>query len=316
LDRYQKRASQRDEFFDFATAREIDAGGISGALVRRARPEVLTLPGLFLGRNGSESESEIKRRLAHRDYSADYSRWILGIEDLAENGTKAQRLAASEELAFLRDKNLLAPLPYEPDRAHRSRKDDDQESDPAEYAVDRTDPRIPIVDFDSVSVSELQKFCDHFRLALVFATKPRKGRHPDLMQMGVRMLTIFQVMFPKAKMGMDLRIPSNAENELRSALAGRDPLETGKFFRRPIMWVRKCTSLLQLGKRGYSMTYVLCGDLINSPTCAALGGLDNKSRQAANKPIQDFRDHFSGIKSLPMRGTTTRKRCKEAQEKN
>jgi hypothetical protein len=64
------------------------------------------------------------------------------------------------------------------------------------------------------------------------------------------------------------------------------------------------------------MIYILCGDLIDSSTCAAIGALDNKSRQAANKPIQDFRDTFGGIKSLSMRGKETRKRCKNSQEKN
>jgi hypothetical protein len=94
-----------------------------------------------------------------------------------------------------------------------------------------------------------------------------------------------------------------------------DPQQVGKFFWRPLAWVRKCTSAVQLGKRGYSMIYVLAGDLINSSTCAAIGGLDNKTRQAANKPIQDFRDSFGRIKSLPMRGKITRKRCKNSQEK-
>jgi hypothetical protein len=207
-------------------------------------------------------------------------------------------------------------LPYEPARSRRLNLEDD-EPDPADLAIDLTDPRVPIVDFESVGASELQQLCDHFRVALVWATRRSKtGDLPDLMQMGTRMLTIFAVLHPKAKRGMDLRIPSKMEAELRMALAGRAPLETGRFFRRPLVWVRKCTSLLQLGKRSYAMISVLCGDLIDSATCARIGAMDNKSRQAANKPMQEFRDTFKGIKSLPMRDNETRKRCKQAQVKN
>lgn len=215
----------------------------------------------------------------------------------------------------MREQKIDKPEPYDHGRTRASEDghDDNEFGDPADLAVDLTDPRESIVDFDAVSESELQEFCDHFRLALVWATRSKNGTQPDLMQMGARVLTIFQVMAPALKTGMDLRIPHAMESELRNALNERDPLETGRFFRRPLAWVRKCTSLLQLGKRGYSMIYVLCGDLINSATCAAIGGLDNKSRQAANKPIQDFRDTFGGIKSLPMRGKQTRKRCKQAQ---
>lgn len=209
----------------------------------------------------------------------------------------------------------MTPLRFEYAHARR-RGDDDDSGDPADQAVDPTDPRESIVDFETVTGSELQAFCDHFRQALVWATKPKSGQQADLMQMGARMLTIFQIMAPRLKIGMELRIPSSMEFALRGELLGRDPIETGKFFRRPLAWVRKCTSLLQLGKRGYSMIYVLCGDLIDSATCASIGGLDNKSRQAANKPIQDFRDTFGGIRSLPMRGKITRQRCKKAQEKN
>jgi hypothetical protein len=43
---------------------------------------------------------------------------------------------------------------------------------------------------------------------------------------------------------------------------------------------------------------------------------DVEKMHKANKPIQDFRDTFGGIKSLPMRGKETRKRCKNSREKN
>src|SRR5205814_6676878 len=112
--------------------------------------------------------------------------------------------------------------------------------------------------------------------------------------------------------GMNLPIPRAMREELKRAISG-DPLKLGKFFWLVLVWVRKCTSLDQLGKRGYAMISILAGDLIDSMTCAAIGALDNKTRQAANKLLQDFRDTYK-VKSLPMRGKTTRKRCKRSQE--
>jgi hypothetical protein len=246
--------------------------------------------------SGNDGDPESSRRKAHRDYETAF-------HEMRAEWTPEQ-LARAERFGY--DK----PLPYEPRRSRRATDDDEEEfADPADRAVvDRT----PIVDFDEASQSELQTFSDQFRGALEWATHSKNGSQPDLMQMGARMLTIFGVMKPELKTGMDLRIPKKMEMDLLSRLP--DPLGTGKFFRRPLAWVRKCTSLVQLGKRGYSMIYVLAGDLINSATCSAIGGMDNKSRQAANKPIQDFRDTFGGIKSLPMRGTKTRQRCKRSQE--
>jgi hypothetical protein len=264
--------------------------------------------GIVIAESGEE-----RRRNAHRDYARDYSSWIHSLQEEAEAGNRS----AGVELNKLEALKLLKPLPY--DRpARRTNNDDDNEfGDPADLAVEPVDPRDSIVDFESVNGSELEQLCEHFGTALVWATtKGKNGTQPDLMQMGARWLAIFTVMQPELIGEMNLRLPASMISELRETLNGRDPLETGRFFLKPLFWVRRCTSLLQLGKRAYSATYVLRGDLIDSATCAEIGGLDNKSRQAANKPIQEFRDTFGGIKSLPMRGKGTRKKCKQAQEKN
>src|ERR1700739_975811 len=101
---------------------------------------------------------------------------------------------------------------------------------------------------------------------------------------------------------MQMRLPKAMIVDLRTTLLGRNPIETGDFFWRTLEWIRDCTSLVQLGKRAFSAIYVLRGDLIDAATCAAIASLDKKSRQAANKPVQEFSDSFKGIKSLPMRG--------------
>jgi len=267
---------------------------------------------------------EERARSAHRDYARVYSIWIHSLEEQAADGNKSARTELNELKLLSKgkhgDENLLAPAKYEwPSRRKTGGDDaDDEFGDPADLAVDWTDPRESVVDFESVTGSELEELCDHFSSALVWATTTSRsnGSAPDLMQMGARWLCIFNVFRPQLIGEMHLRLPLAMIAGLRSSLNGRDPLETGRFFRKPLALVRKCTSLLQLGKRGYSAIYVLRGDLIGSATCAAIGALDNKSRQAANKPIQEFRDTFRGMKSLPMRGKETRKRCKKAQEKN
>jgi hypothetical protein len=235
--------------------------------------------------------------LAHSDYERHFREWF--------------REQSPGTQLFLREAGIDKPEPYDYARA-RPRSDDDDFGDPADLAIDRTDPREPIVDFESVDANELKDYCDHFGSALVWATKGE----PDLYHMGARMLTILRVMRPELIGGMIMPLPGDVIASLRRALNGRCARDTGDFFRKPLAWIRKCSSLLQLAKRAYSAIYVLRGDLIDAATCASIGGMDNKSRQAANKPIQEFRDTFSGIKSLPMRENETRKRCKTAQLKN
>ena len=136
--------------------------------------------------------------------------------------------------------------------------------------------------------------------------------------MGGRWVTILGVMRP-ALLG-SIRLPAKAmkqrEFELLGALLNYegDPSVTGDFFRRPLAWVRDCTSLEQLGQRGYSLIINMRNDLLDGMTCAELGAFKNDTRQATNKPINHFRDTFSGIRGLTMRDEETRKRCRRAQQ--
>jgi hypothetical protein len=221
-----------------------------------------------------------------------------------------KRSWSPEELAAAIADGYDKPLPF--DYPPRNRNGEDEEFyDPADRAVDR---RIPIVDFDSVAPNELQQYCDHFGIALAWATKrKRDGELPDLMQMGWRALAILKAMRPQLAHGMNLRIPRSAETQLRLALNGHDPLETGRFFRRVLAHIRKCSSLSQLGQRFYSMIQILRHDLVDGITCEEIGAFKNSTRQAANKPGQEFSDTFSGIKNLPMRKMKTRIKCQQSQ---
>jgi hypothetical protein len=202
------------------------------------------------------------------------------------------------------------PLAFEYPPRNRN-GDEDEFHDAADRAVDT---RVPIVDFDSVDKNELEQYCDHFGIALAWATKrKRDGALPDLMQMGWRALAILKAMRPQLAEDMRLRIPRSAELQLRAALGSQDSLETGCFFRLVLAWIRKCSSLSQLGQRFYSMIQILRHDLVDGITCEEIGAFKNSTRQAANKPGQEFSDTFSGIKNLPMRKMKTRIKCQQSQ---
>jgi hypothetical protein len=217
----------------------------------------------------------------------------------------------------LRELGLDKPQSYEPSHPRHSNDEEDDEGDfgdPADLAIAEHpgrngDHRKPVVDFTSVTFDELDALCDHFGAALIWASENR----PGLLQMGARWLVIFNLMRPHSIGGMNMRIPKALEFRLRAVLVGRDPLDTGDFFRRPLRWVRDCTSLAQLGQRGWSLIYAMRQSSVGSITNEQIGAFHNKTRQAANKLIQDFRDTFSGMKNLAMRGEETRKRCKKAQ---
>jgi hypothetical protein len=166
------------------------------------------------------------------------------------------------------------------------------------------------VDFTAVTFDELETLTDHFGKVLEWATRDK----PNLLVMGARWMVILRVMGPKLlRTGMWLAAYKKREFELRGALLGLDPATTGDFFRRPLAWVADCASLEQLGQRGYSLIYHMRNSLVGGITCAAIGAFKNDTRQATNKPINDFRDTFSGIRSLTMRDEETRKKCRQAQ---
>jgi hypothetical protein len=198
------------------------------------------------------------------------------------------------------------PIAYE-----SGAREDGDFGDPADRAISQTHPdhRKPIVQLSEVTFEELDALTKHFGKAIEWATRDK----PNLLVMGARWLAIISVMRPKILEGMRIDALKKAEFALRGVLLGDDPLVTGDFFRRPLAWVRDCASLEQLGQRGYSLIYNMRNDLVDGITCAAIGAFKNDTRQATNKPVNDFRDTFSGIKSLTMRDEETRKKCRLAQ---
>lgn len=130
------------------------------------------------------------------------------------------------------------------------------------------------------------------------------------------MHAMMRVLRPALLEGMTLECKLDRERDLRSAIGAKRKMlkRAGDQYRGVLGWLRRCTSLSQLGQRGFAMIYVMRRDLIGVlNTNAALGSLSNKTRQAFNKTVQDFRDSNHGFRNGVMRGERTRIRCRIAQ---
>lgn len=187
----------------------------------------------------------------------------------------------------------------------RSGEDEDEFSDAADDAIDLT----PVIE-EPVTVDDLQLISDAFGKALVWATEAK-----TLVQMGERMAAMLQVLRPALLEGMNLEIKLELESGLLEAIAPADPHALGDNYRRLLAWCRRCTTLSQMGQRTFAMIYVIRRDLLDGRnTNAAIASLQNKTRQAFNRTVQNFRDTHRGFRNAVMRGEGTRKKCRRAQQ--
>jgi hypothetical protein len=183
--------------------------------------------------------------------------------------------------------------------------DDEDDADPADSAVDVT----PVLT-EAIAPDDLQLISEHFASALVWATDAK-----SMVEMGWRMATMLRLMRPALVEGMALEARLELQADLTKALAGRDPLETGEYYRALLAWCRRCKTLSQMGQRTFAMIYVLRRDLLSGRnTNAAIASLQNKTRQAFNRTVGNFRDTFRGFRNAVMRGEGTRTKCRKAQQ--
>jgi hypothetical protein len=181
---------------------------------------------------------------------------------------------------------------------------DDEFNDAADDAIDLT----PVVR-EPVVIDSLHLISDAFGRALVWASDAK-----SMVDMGWHLATMLHVMRPALLEGMMPGVPSELEKGLRAALRGVDPLQVGSGYRRLLAWCRRCKSLSQMGQRTFAMIYVLRRDLLSGRnTNAAIASLQNKTRQAFNRTVGNFRDTFAGFRNSVMRGEGTRTKCREAQ---
>jgi hypothetical protein len=209
------------------------------------------------------------------------------------------------ELANLQELGLAKPNTW--DHAwgpvRKASVDDDSEFD------DAADDAIAPIDLAPATLDQINLISDAFGRALVWATEAK-----SMVDMGWHLATMLKVMRPELLEGMMPNVPRDLEKGLRKALAGADPLEVGSGYKRLLAWCRRCKSLSQMGQRTFAMIYVLRRDLLcGRNTNAAIASLQNKTRQAFNRTVGNFRDTFAGFRNAVMRGEETRTKCRDAQ---
>ena len=259
------------------------------------------------------SDSEERRRQSHREYEKAYREWVGLMQELAAGGDKG----AIADLEFLkacsgkkRESILIAPTPFEPSHPRRAMEDDDEETNPADDVIDKNTP-IDVLEPLDIRESDIAKIAECFTAALIWASQAK-----SLVEMGWRIHGMLRVFRPALLEGMALEARLDHERKLRQGLGvGERMIEkVGEYYRGVLAWCRRCNSLSQLGQRGFAMIYAMRRDLIGKlNTNAALGGLSNKTRQAFNKTVGDFRDSNHGFRNGVMRDESTRIKCKIAQ---
>jgi hypothetical protein len=190
---------------------------------------------------------------------------------------------------------------------------DEEFDDPADDAIDI---RHPIEELNELSPGkivrgedELAKITEAFSQALAWA-----GQSKSLVEMGWRFQAMLQIMRPALLEGMELEVRKELAKDLVQSIgSGKIAGHCGEKYGRVLAWVRRCSSLSAMGQRGFAAIYVIKRAAIGGRTNAVLGAMSNKTRQAFNKLVQDFRDTCGGFRNEVMRSDQTRIRCRLAQ---
>lgn len=177
---------------------------------------------------------------------------------------------------------------------------------PADDVLDLT----PLLD-ERVQPDDLAVIADHFSRALVWASEAKSP-----VEMGWRLSTMMRLMRPALIEGMQLEVKLKLCAELRRSVGLSNLAKVGEHYAKDLEWCRCCTSLSQMGMRGFALLYVLRRDLLGElGTNAAIAALQNKTRQAFNRLVQSYRDMRNGFRNGVMRSQITRARCRRSQLK-
>ena len=215
-----------------------------------------------------------------------------------------------DELEVMKELGLDKPVEWDlategaPPKATYLHDNDGRFYDPADDVIDLS----PVLT-EKVEPDHLQTIADHFSRALVWASGAGSP-----VEMGWRLATMIKLMRPALIEGMQLEVKLELERSLRDAVGRSNLVTLGEFLHGDFEWCRRCTSLSQMGMRGFAWLYVVRRDLLGAlGTNAAIASLQNKTRQAFNKLVQSYRDHRDGFRNGVMRGAITRQRCRAAQ---
>lgn len=136
-----------------------------------------------------------------------------------------------------------------------------------------------------------------------------------LVAVGNRLLAVLHIWRPVLVAGMvierELDEAERFERERASELGAPSVSEIGRGLGAALEWMRRGKTIAAIGQRAMAAAYVLAPAAIGGATLAEIGAYSNKTRQAIDKLVQDFRDTFGGLRSRAMRGEEHRRRCRE-----
>lgn len=224
------------------------------------------------------------RLLRHRAYENAYAQWFAALPQA--------------EQTRLRGLGLDKP---EGEQFGAVREDDD----------DRTPPEVGEWNHPSHAIEATPE--DEAELGKAFgAALGWCAKGGSVVEMGRRLLVVLHIWRPSLVAGLTLENERTLVEEFRRDI-DQGSGGSGSALGPVLEWARRGTSLAQLGQRFLAMAYVLRPHIIGGATLAAIGALTNKTRQAVDKLVQDFRDTFGGLRSRTMRSEANRITCRRAQ---
>jgi hypothetical protein len=179
------------------------------------------------------------------------------------------------------------------------------------HPVDEIEPQKISVEVEGFSDEEISAASETFGRALRWGLDSS-----DIVIRGRRAIVIIACMRPDLAAGfnVDAVLRSDFLIEEGSGTRFLDSLEAcGLFFARYLEFMRRGVNLAMIGERIDFTAYALHPDLLPAATLAKLGEILNKTRQAKDKLVGDFRDTFSGLKPMQARPEITRDRCRASQ---
>lgn len=107
---------------------------------------------------------------------------------------------------------------------------------------------------------------------------------------------------------------SHPIDEIEPIERNQDLEALGRALAPVLVWCAEAKSLVSMGQRMWVFLYVVRPDLINGQTLDQFGSMDNKTRQAIDKIVQNFQGTFN-IKGRNMRSSETRLACQKSHLK-
>lgn len=227
------------------------------------------------------------RRVRHNAYSLAYAQWFDALPPEEQERLRAMGLDQPQEEQF-------GPVAREEDSSG------DDSRDPSEWMH-------PVDRFEALPAEDKKEAETEIAKALAWC-----AQGANIADVGRRLMVVLHAWKPVLIAGAALEI----EQELSASFAkevGDGGPGSGDDAGSVLEWGRRGTSLSQLGQRVLAMVYVICPAAIGGRTLAQLGAPTNKTRQAIDKLVGDFRDTFGGIKNRMMRPDTTRLTCRNSQ---